>query len=332
MHRSNCRQCTGLIVAEHTLGLPGVNGVQAALRYPRLAPGKTTRPAQGGQPTPLVATLVPTPSPHITSERAGDLSLLCPALIHEAHHREGFACPVARGEVSQRHAADDHHSVAAPLLKAAAVVDHHDPIGKADAVRKQDGIGGRRCHTRSCLGSEKGGQPWVRTLSEDRPCVFRELGGVGQEVWNLVTQCDGSLFVVGAHNTKRSGRGHDWVDWYSVTIGPNNTVGVAKIGKHHLYFDYPEGSSGKSRHCNLQAAGGTYVDPDGRLLFYSTEHDNDGPIGSVKFEEFRSKTLGDCPTIDQAWTDLYADPDYKDRGVTLDYADRNFATIVIATM
>ncbi len=140
---------------------------------------------------------------------------------------------------------------------------------------------------------------------------------------NLVTQCDGRLFVVGAHNTRRSGNGHDWLDWYSIDNGPRNSVKATKIGNHHLYCNYPEGGGGNSRHCNLQAAGGTYIDPDGRLLFYSAEHANNGPMNSVKFEEFRSKTPGTCPTIDQAWADLYADPGYTDRGVILDYADRN---------
>ena len=43
--------------------------------------------------------------------------------------------------------------------------------------------------------------------------------------------------------------------------------------------------------CNLAAAGGTYVDPDGQLIVYGTEHRADGPGAreNMKMMEFRSR-------------------------------------------
>jgi len=107
---------------------------------------------------------------------------------------------------------------------------------------------------------------------------------------------------------------------------------------------------------NFAAASGTYVSPTGELILYATEHDNDGPSvdgkQTVKAGEWRhvdmvrrgSPTLG--PTIEfggphvveegattllsavgsqpvtQAWLQLWADPDYDDRYVVIDYPDR----------
>ena len=49
----------------------------------------------------------------------------------------------------------------------------------------------------------------------------------------------------------------------------------------------PRPNTGGTRLVNLAAASGFYVSPTGDLLFYATEHDNDGPDDTVKVGEWR---------------------------------------------
>ena len=105
-----------------------------------------------------------------------------------------------------------------------------------------------------------------------------------------------------------------------------------------------------------------YVSPSGELIFYATEHDNDGPTddlaqailgnGSVKAGEWRhidmvrpnSPTLRPSaavggpyvvdegasivlsavgrPPVTKAWIQLFEDPDYAERFIVVDYDDR----------
>jgi hypothetical protein len=139
---------------------------------------------------------------------------------------------------------------------------------------------------------------------------------------NLITQCDGSLFLAGTH--RNSVTGEDWIDLYRLTNEYGQMV-ITKVAKKHLYCGYPSpgGTSGQTTHCNLDAAGGVYVDPSGQLIVYGTEHDNDGPGGSVKMMEFRSifpnPSCGS--TINEAFVELYDDSDFSDRGLMIDYRD-----------
>ncbi len=139
---------------------------------------------------------------------------------------------------------------------------------------------------------------------------------------NLVSQCDGALFLVGTHLDSTTGQ--DWVDAHRVTAEGDNIV-ITKVAKQHLYCGYPSPGydSGTNRHCNLDAAGGVYVDPSGQLLVYGTEHDNDGPYGSVKMMEFRPvfPNPGCTSDIQQAFVELYDDSDFSDRGLMIDYPD-----------
>jgi hypothetical protein len=67
------------------------------------------------------------------------------------------------------------------------------------------------------------------------------------------------------------------------------------------------------------------VDPWGQLIVYGTEHDNDGPSGSVKMMEFRSTfpNPGCDSDIHRAFVELYDDSNFSDRGLMIDYADYN---------
>ncbi len=139
---------------------------------------------------------------------------------------------------------------------------------------------------------------------------------------NLVAQCDGALFLVGTHLNFSTGQ--DWVDAHRLTAEGDNFI-LTKVAKRHLTCSYPSPGydSGTNRHCNLDAAGGVYVDPHGQLFVYGTEHDNDGPGGTVKMMEFRPTFPNPgCDTdIQKAFVELYDDSNFSDRGLMIDYAD-----------
>ena len=61
----------------------------------------------------------------------------------------------------------------------------------------------------------------------------------------------------------------------------------------------PSPSTGGTRLVNLAAATGFYVSPTGDLIFYATEHDNDGPDETVKVGEWRHVNMArdDSPTF-----------------------------------
>lgn len=84
----------------------------------------------------------------------------------------------------------------------------------------------------------------------------------------LVTRCgDGALFLVGTHKAGDLW-GEDWVDLYQVQLSGDHAT-LTKVAKRHVDCD---------GNCNLDAAGGAYVAPDGRLIVYATEHAADGPV------------------------------------------------------
>jgi hypothetical protein len=148
---------------------------------------------------------------------------------------------------------------------------------------------------------------FVRSTGFDRP--FQNL--------NLIPQCDGRLFLAGNYNDSAAGWDGDWFRWYELSNGTGSAVNVTFRGERHMVCTYRN-----AQQCNLVAAGGLYVDPAGRLIGYSTEHDNDGPGGSIKMEEFRNESPQACPTIDTAWVELYDDRNFGDRSVMIDFPDR----------
>lgn len=123
--------------------------------------------------------------------------------------------------------------------------------------------------------------------------------------------------------------GDDVADLHKVTL-EDNEVKLTRVAQRHFYCRQ-HGSDGDHRHCNFDAATGTYVDPSGHLYLYSSEHENDGPSESgvhesVKFMEFRPVPHGDCSTTSTAWVELYDNPlDDKTagEGLMIDYRDRN---------
>lgn len=102
---------------------------------------------------------------------------------------------------------------------------------------------------------------------------------------NLVTQCDGTLFLVGAYNSGLPGPlGSDMLGWYRLTA-PHGALQLEPAGKRKV----------DCAHCNFGAAAGLFVAPDGELLLYGIEHRDSGPGRTVRYEEFRARTTH--PTV-----------------------------------
>jgi hypothetical protein len=138
---------------------------------------------------------------------------------------------------------------------------------------------------------------------------------------NLITDCSGKLYLLGTGNL---GSGWLWFedpygpDWASLyEVGYQGTeITLTKVAERHFYCTYR--GTGV---CSFDAAGGAYVDPQGNLLLYATEHDNDGPNGSIKFMEFRPQPHGTCQTIEDAWVEVFQDKDFGGRSLMIDYVD-----------
>lgn len=119
---------------------------------------------------------------------------------------------------------------------------------------------------------------------------------------------NGPLFIAGARGFALSetfvSPGHrDFIDLYSVACNPSDcapgatiTLGDVVSGK---FMDNGIPSSFGSRQVNLAAASAFYVSPSGELIFYATEHDNDGPGKTVKAGEYphRDVVRDDSPTL-----------------------------------
>ena len=133
---------------------------------------------------------------------------------------------------------------------------------------------------------------------------------------NLITQCDGTLFLVGTHQNGFSGE--DFADTFRLENGTGDEVVITKVARRHLVCD----DIGEQQ-CNLDAAGGVYLDPEGHILVYGTEHDNDGPGGSVKFREFRPVPHSGCGNIRDAWVEFFVNHSFDGRNLMIDYVDRN---------
>jgi hypothetical protein len=99
----------------------------------------------------------------------------------------------------------------------------------------------------------------------------------------LLTQCDGSLFLLGMHNDgNRPIFLQDWADLFQIDATMSGGFFVlTKVAKKHMYC-----TRGGTRQCNFDAASGAYVSSQGELILYSTEHGNDGPQHTVKMVEF----------------------------------------------
>ena len=167
----------------------------------------------------------------------------------------------------------------------------------------------------------------------------------------------GQLYLVGTRNDNGLPGifGADYVDLYSVSWdGQHFSLGCA-AQRHVDTFAASDGALlFHTKIADFGAAGGTYVTPTGELIVYGAEHDNDGPSGTVKAGEWRTRDMvrSDSPTYDptvfargpysvpeggsvplaasadvprtKAWAQLWVDNgfDYDDRYLVVDFPDR----------
>lgn len=170
----------------------------------------------------------------------------------------------------------------------------------------------------------------------------------------------GALYLAGARGESDGFIGFDdFMDLYRVDLDGSQVRLTWVSSRHKISHPAGEGESAGSEIADFRAGAAFHVTPSGELLFYATEHDNDGPAeevsngrGSVKMGEWRhidmvrpnSPTLAPTvevggpyvvdeggsvvlsasgrPPITKAWIQLFEDPDYSQRYVTVDYSDR----------
>ena len=167
------------------------------------------------------------------------------------------------------------------------------------------------------------GYRWFDTWHQDELTGNDSEFGDHQSL-NFVAQCDGLLFMIGTHRSLSGLVGRDFIDVFQVSNAAGNQVAIRKVAQKHVVCD---------GNCDLDAAGGTYVDPDGRLYVYGATHDNGGAVFddpgpcagahcSTEFVEFRPIPHGTCRVIEDAWAELYDDVGFGDRSLMIDYRDR----------
>ncbi len=86
------------------------------------------------------------------------------------------------------------------------------------------------------------------------------------------------------------------VESQSPNFEPGETVTFTVNYRGKRVYTHP--STMGNQIANLAAAAGFYESPSGELILYATEHDNDGPSGTVKAGEWRYESVvrGDSPT------------------------------------
>lgn len=106
-----------------------------------------------------------------------------------------------------------------------------------------------------------------------------QAGGVvgGLQNLNVVTQCDGEVFLAGMHNTgfPPPSLGHDHLHWYAFEAGGDG-LRLVERGERGLTCE----------ECNFGAGAGLYVTPDGGIVLYGIGRGVGGPGRTAQLEEF----------------------------------------------
>ncbi len=173
---------------------------------------------------------------------------------------------------------------------------------------------------------------------------------------NFIREGDinGPLYLAGARGELNFG--DDYVDLYRVDfIG--DEIRLKQMSSRHFYSHANSDGSddGDNNTASFAAASGYYVSPTGELIFYATEHDNDGPevngTATVKAGEWRhidmvrpdsptllpslqvpesyeipegavgSLTAAAGPPMARPWIELFEDRNFTGRYVVIDFAD-----------
>ncbi|HEU4534293.1 MAG TPA: hypothetical protein VFS00_09255 [Polyangiaceae bacterium] len=122
------------------------------------------------------------------------------------------------------------------------------------------------------------GSQWVSRAGAATP-----FGGSNYQNLQLVTKCDGQLYVAGTHKDGSS----DWVDLWRVDLSAGYAPTFTKVANRHMYCN--TSNTGGTRYCDFDAGAGVYVRGSGGLILYGVEHYNDGLPGTtraVKVREF----------------------------------------------
>lgn len=113
---------------------------------------------------------------------------------------------------------------------------------------------------------------------------------------------NGTLFLAGSNGHPICPSGDcDRINLFTVNpqtpnFEPGETVTFTVNYRGKRVYTHP--STQGNQIANLAAAAGFYESPSGELILYATEHDNDGPDGTVKAGEWRYESVvrGDSPT------------------------------------
>jgi hypothetical protein len=168
---------------------------------------------------------------------------------------------------------------------------------------------------------------------------------------NFIVDCSGELFLLGFR-----GGSEDYIDLYKIDLYEGGTypdryyqVNPTLWGNKHMYCS----DNSNTDQCDMNASAGSYIDPDGQVVIYSVDYDNDGGATSyvygngnpwnqqfdahggylrgVEFHERRGN-LGQgttCPTLADAWVEFYEHRDFNSYGENagqyyrIDYNERD---------
>jgi hypothetical protein len=177
-------------------------------------------------------------------------------------------------------------------------------------------------------------------------------GGYTHQTLQFLRQGDvnGTLYLAGVRG--KYGEDKSTVDLYRIDCETASCEGGEIKMKRIVSRDLqPYPNTGGTKLASFAAASTFYVSPSGELLLYVTEHDNDGPDGTVKAGEWRhhdivregSPTLlptavvdgpyevdeggkvslsGSAkPPITKAWIQLYHETDFRSYYPVVDYDD-----------
>lgn len=144
---------------------------------------------------------------------------------------------------------------------------------------------------------------WTPLYTWDKSELMGGTWPIKHQTLHFIRQGDagGRLFLAGARSvgTTEGLFGDDYIDLFEVGFDGNRVVLTHKSTRHMISHPSGEGlySDGEvvfgARLASFAASSGFHVTPTGELLFYATEHDNDGPMGtngrnSVKMGEWRN--------------------------------------------
>ena len=139
-----------------------------------------------------------------------------------------------------------------------------------------------------------------RTLSWEQ--VRSPLGPVTEDAHQTLNflregNIDGDLYIAAARGHVEFGpffTNRDRIDLYRIECDTDNCEPGEEIDiitRFQGKFISPHPSSGGTQLASLAAASTFYVSPSGELIFYATEHDNDGPSETVKAGEWRHNNV-----------------------------------------